>query len=124
MANYRKAQGRVYQTKAPFNVAMKLLIPTESLKKGTTVKTFDEENAPTIYGTFRTFGGTELVDNGVMTIIDTATISTWYRPDITAECRIKVLQTGEVYDIIGTPENIAMRNQFLQFKVRKAGGKA
>lgn len=115
--------GRRYQPNAPFNVAMLLLVPTEEMKKGTVVKTFTEEGAPTFFGTFRTFGGTEVNDNNVITIMDTATITTWFRPDIKANCRIKVLDTGEVFEIIGTPENIYMRNQFMQFKVQHVGGK-
>ena len=115
---------RKYQTMAPFNVAMRLLIPTTEVKKGVPVKTFaDDENAPTFFGTFRTFGGTETQSDDVLTILDTATISTWYRPDIKADCRIKILENGEIYDIIGTPEDISMRHQFLQFKVQKVGGK-
>ena len=51
-------------------------------------------------------------------------IETWYRPDVTAKCRIKVMQTGDVYEIIGKPENINMRNQYLKFKVQAVEGGA
>lgn len=76
------------------------------------------------FGDFKTYGGTENVVNGVYTLIDTAIVNTWYRPEITSECRICVLSNNKVYDIINDPENIEMRNQFLQFKIRKVGGKA
>lgn len=116
---------RNYRPITPFSVPMKLLIPTTTRVKGTPVKTYPEpENAPTIYGSFRTFGGTENFENNLYTIIDTATIETWYRPDITSDCRLYICATGDTYHVKGTPENIEMRNQFLQIKVEKIGGKA
>ena len=47
----------------------------------------------------------------------------WYRPDIKGNCRI-AREDGATYDIIGEPENISMRNQFLKFKVRRVKGGA
>lgn len=115
---------RSYKPSAPFNVAMKILVPTETVVTGTTKKTFtDPESSEMFFGSFRTFGGTENVRNGVYTLIDTAVINTWYRPDIKANCRIYVCETEQTYEIISDPENIDMRHQYLQFKVRKFGGK-
>jgi hypothetical protein len=115
---------RSYKPSAPFNVAMKILVPTETVVTGTTKKTFtDPESSEMFFGSFRTFGGTENVRNGVYTLIDTAVIDTWYRPDIKANCRIYVCETEQTYEIISDPENIDMRHQYLQFKVRKFGGK-
>jgi hypothetical protein len=34
------------------------------------------------------------------------------------------LSDGAVFDILGEPENIEMRNQFLKFKVRRVKGGA
>jgi hypothetical protein len=115
---------RSYKPSAPFNVAMKILVPTETVVTGTTKKTFtDPESSEMFFGSFRTFGGTENVRNGVYTLIDTAVINTWYRPDIKANCRIYVCETEQTYEIISDPEDIDMRHQYLQFKVRKFGGK-
>lgn len=115
---------RNYKPYFPFSVTMKLLIPTETKAKGTTVKTFpDPEEGILFYGSFRTFGGTERIVNDVLTIIDTATIDTWFRPDITSDCRVYICETGVTYDILSTPEDINMRHQYMQFKVRKVGGK-
>lgn len=115
---------RNYKPTAPFNVAMRLLIPTTTMIKGTAVKTFTEPSeAPVFFGSFRTFGGSESTSNDVYTIFNTATIDTWYRPDIKADCRIQICETGEVYDVIGNPEDISMRHQYLQIKVEKVGGK-
>lgn len=112
---------KAYRPAAPFTVAMMLLTPTETKVYGVTQKSYTE--GATFFGSFRTFGGTEREKNGVITLEDTATIDTWFRPDIGANCDIKILETGAIYEIIGTPEDIDMRHQYLRFKVRRIGGK-
>lgn len=115
---------RQFKPQMPFDVAMKLLIPTETKVKGTTKKEFPSpDNAPLINGSFRTFGGTENFSNDVYMVFNTAWIDTWYRPDITSDCRIYICETGETFEIITSPENIGMRHQYMQFKVQKVGGK-
>lgn len=111
-----------YKPAMPFSVAMQILIPTTVKKSGVVVKTFTEGSI--FNGSFRTFGGTDVDNNGILTVEDTATINTWFRPDIKSDCRIKVLSTGRIYSIIGTPENIELRNQYLSFRVRAVGGEA
>ena len=116
---------RNYRPSAPFSVAMKLLVPTTTTAYGVAKKAFTTpESSEQFFGSFRTFGGTENTKDGVYTIVDTAVIDTWYRPDIKANCQIYMCETGETYDIISDPEDIERRHQYLQFKVRKAGGKA
>lgn len=115
---------RNFQPYAPFATAMKLLVPTTTIVKGIAVKTFtDPKDAPVFFGSFRTFGGTESESNDVYTIYNTATIDTWYRPDIKADCRVMICENNDVYEVIGEPEDISMRHQYMQFKVRKVGGK-
>lgn len=115
---------RQFKPQMPFDVAMKLLIPTETKVKGTTKKEFPSpDNAPLINGSFRTFGGTENFSNDVYMVFNTAWIDTWYRPDITSDCRIYICGTGETFEIITSPEDIGMRHQYMQFKVQKVGGK-
>lgn len=115
-----------YRPTAPFNVAMKLLAPTVANVRGARVKGYPtpEDVQGVIFGSFRTFGGTERMANELYTIEDTATVDTWFDPSITADCRIYVCDTGKTYEIIGTPENIDMRNQYCSFKVRAIGGGA
>lgn len=116
---------RHFKPSAPFSVAMKLLVPTTTQAYGAGKKTFtDPEDSELFFGSFRTFGGTENVQNGIYTLINTAVVDTWYRPDIKADCQIYICDTGEKYDIISDPEDIDFRHQYLQFKVRKVGGKA
>lgn len=116
---------RKFKPKSPFNVAMKILTPTSQMIQGVAKQTFsDPESSELIFGSFKTFGGTENTRNGVYTLIDTAVIETWYRPDIKADCRIYLCETEQSYEIISDPENIDMRHQYLQFKVRKIGSNA
>lgn len=117
---------RIYRPTQPFNVAMKLLIPTSTVVKGVTKKVFPspEDVEAVFYGSFRTYGGTENFSNDVYTIFDTARIDTWYNPAIKADCEVYICDTGETYQIISQPEDIDMRHQFMQFKVEKVGGKA
>ena len=141
---------RTYKPQTPFDVPMKLLIPTSIVVKGVTKKIYQDEilgnfsypfsinfddpiefsrvtsyldKAPTIYGTFKTYNGTENMSNGVYTVFDTATVTTWWRPDIKSDCQIYLCETEEIWDIISRPENIDMRHQYLQFKLQKVGGK-
>lgn len=104
----------------PYSTPAELLIPTYTKEKGTQTKTFPAQGLR-INVSFRSFGGTETNTNDTLTVINTATVETWYRPDIKADCRIK-LTTGEVFEIIGAPENIELRNQFLKFKVKAIEG--
>ena len=114
---------REFTPSLPYTVPIELLIPTYSTVKGVTKKTFPD-TGERLNCSFKTYGGTETTENGVYTIVDTAQIETWYRPDIKGDCRIKVLSTGSIYEVIGKPENISMRNQFVRFKVRAVEGGA
>lgn len=112
---------RNYRPGGPFCVPMELLVPTASKVKGTLKKTYPTKGT-TIYGRFRTFGGTEINVNGTVVVENTATIETWFRSDIKADCRLVV--NGIRYEIISEPENIEMRNQFMILKVRAMAGGA
>ena len=71
---------------------------------------------------FRTFGGTEKTSNGQIVVENTATLETWFRQDITPASRFKI--DGTTYEVLGAPENIGMRNQYLVAKVRAVKGGA
>lgn len=109
-------------------ISLILLIPTHSNSKGVSKKIYPTiEQAMQIesslfFGSFKSYGGTERDVNGVYSIEDTAVVKTWFRPDIKSDCRIAVPQTGAIYEILNEPENINMRNQFLNFKVKRIKG--
>lgn len=99
------------------------LVPTENRVNGVRVKTFDPDRIVR-FCNFSTYGGTEQTVNGVLSVEDTAQIVTWFEPDITSADRIRILETGADYEIIGEPENIELRRQEMQFKVRRVKGGA
>lgn len=115
----------MYKPLSPFSVALMLLVPTNSNVMGVSKKTFpDVSDGILFFGSFKTYGGTEHEVNGLLSVEDTATVETWYRPDITSGCRVAIAGTNAVYEIVGEPENIEMRNQFLKFKVSRVKGGA
>lgn len=89
--------------------------------QGAKSKTYSEPDTEQISVNFKTYGGTEELHNGTLVILDTATVTTWYNPDIKAGDRI-VLDDGSEWDIKNTPENLERRNQFMQFRVQRVGG--
>lgn len=98
-----------------------------TIEEALSVKDKNNNSVNLFFGSFKTYGGTEIKEkniNGIYSIEDTANIETWYRPDITSNCRIARANDGTIFDIINEPENINMRNQFLKFKVRRVKGGA
>lgn len=107
-----------------------LLIPTATTGSGATpaYSSYNGVRTPNypstgdiIYINFKSYGGTETAVNGVISIIDTAMVTTWYRPDIKANCRIK-LEDGAIYEIISEPEDIEEQKMYLRFKVERVKG--
>lgn len=117
----------MWKPSLPYTVPIELYIPTYSSSKGVKQKVWDTEGIR-LNCSFKSYGGTESVKtlegkaDGVLVVFDTAVVETWFRPDITSECRIKLLETGEIYEIIGHPEDIDKRHQFVRFKVRAIEG--
>ena len=108
---------------AQMTTATRLQTPTSDKVLGVSVNTYADASG-VIMVNWKSFGGTETTSNGVLSVEDTAQIVCWYRPDIRSDCRLVRLSDGAVYEIIGEPENIEMRNQFLKFKVRRVKGGA
>ena len=114
-----------YRPNLPFSVPLVLLKPTTTKVAGVRTKVLPElKDGILFYGTFKTYGGTELTVNGIYSLEDTADVETWFRPDITSECVVALADTGAKYQIISEPENIDRRNQFLKFKVQRVKGGA
>ncbi|QHJ73605.1 head-tail connector [Butyrivibrio virus Bo-Finn] len=101
--------------------AATLQIPTTQNVQGVRVKSFiDSVN---VMCNWAAMGGTEYTQNGIIIVQDTAQIVTWYNPNITSGCRLK-RGDGAIYEIIGEPENIEMRNMLMSFKVQRIKGGA
>lgn len=110
-----------YRPSEPFTTPVELFNPTYSDVKGRTVKTYPE-SGEVIMCSFKTYGGTESTVNDQVTVIDTANVETWYRPDITSGSQIVL--GAKRYEVMGEPEDIEQRHQFLKFKVRGVKGGA
>lgn len=104
--------------------AMQLQVPKIETILGVTKKVYVDIDGGTIMCNFKTFGGTESESNGILSVFDTAQITCWYRPDIKSNCRLKRLSDGAVFEILGEPENLEMRNQILYFKIQRVKGGA
>ena len=111
----------MYRPTTPYSTPLLLFKPTYTKSYGVETKVYPERGE-LFFGTFRTFGGTERQTTAVYVVEDTATIETWFRPDIKSDCLIEC--DGAKYEIWGTPENISMRNQYLLIKVRRYEGGA
>lgn len=108
-----------YRPSEPFSTVVELFNPTYNTIKGVPVKSYPE-TGERINCSFRTYGGTESTVNDQLTVVDTANIETWYRPDITSASQIRL--GNKVYEVMGEPEDIEQRHQFLKFKVRGVKG--
>ncbi len=109
-----------YRPSEPYVTPVELYKPTYETIKGVTKKTY--ELVDVINCSFKTFGGTESIVNGVLTVVDTANVETWFRDDITSASQLRL--GAKSYEVIGEPEDIEQRHQFLKFKVRGVKGGA
>lgn len=109
----------MYRPAETFATPVELFNPTTETVKGVAKKVYPE-TGEVIYCSFKTYGGTETTVNGQLTVVDTANVETWYRPDITSSSQIRL--NGKRYEVMGEPENIEQRNQFLKFRVRGVKG--
>lgn len=109
-----------YRPSEPYSTPVVLLNPTEYKEvRGVSTPVYPQEGE-IIFCSFKTYGGTETMVNDVLTVVDTANIETWYRPDITSNSKIRL--GDREYKVMGVPEDIEQRHQFLKFKVRGVRG--
>ena len=120
----------MYKTKEPYTTTMYLLKPTTITTKGVPKKTFEKcADAAVIKCLFKTFGGTvktassEKDINGLIAVVDTAIVETWFNPEITSDCRL-AFDDNNHYEILGSPENISMRNKTMKINLKKVVGGA
>lgn len=110
----------MYRPRSPFTTVVELYNSTTEKVLGVVTKKYTKVDD--IFCTFKTYGGTETTSNDLLVVNDTAEIETWYRPDITSSSQIRL--ADKIYEVIGVPENIEMRNQFIKFKVQAVKGGA
>lgn len=111
----------------PFCTPMYILNPVYRTSKGVRSQVYPDPSDLTederIFGTFRSYGGTDTQSNDLTVVEKTGYIDTWYRPDIKSDTRLYIVDTQDSYEILGDPEDINMRHQYLKIRVRKIGGK-
>lgn len=115
----------MYRSTKPFITPL-LYFPVVGTERklGVLVKTYATEGI-LFFGSFATYGGTERAVNGVYSVEDTASIETWYRPEFTSDGRVALADHPEkVYEVVGEPENIEMRNQICKMKLSRVKGGA
>lgn len=112
-----------YKPKAinELRTAVKLLIPTATTHVNGVARYTYPVTGDIIFVNWKTYGGTEQTVNGVYSIRDTADITTRYRPDIKANCRL-LREDGAIYQIISEPENTDLNNKYCEFKVERVKG--
>lgn len=108
-----------YKPDLPYDTPIEVFNPTYETVKGVPKKVYPE-TGELVFCKFKTYGGTETTVNGVLTVVDTANVETWYRPDITSASQIRL--GSEVYEVMGKPEDIEQAHQILKFKVRGVKG--
>jgi head-tail adaptor len=65
-------------------------------------------------------GGTESVQSGALTVLDTAEITMWYRPDINERDQVLLNDNEALAYEVTNVENVEMRNIYLILKVKRA----
>lgn len=110
----------MYKRKDNYSTPLKILIPVYKKYNGVISKTYEEGFV--IFASFKTFGGTDKVVNGIYSIEDTAYVETWYNPEIKSDCQVERLSDGAKFEILGEPENIEESFKILKFKVRRMKG--
>lgn len=117
-----------FRPAAPFATPMYILNPTYKTSKGVRNEVYPEVKDLTddqlIFGTFRSYGGTDTQSNNLTVVEKTGYIDTWYRDDIKSNTRLYIITTQDAYEILGDPEDIEMRHQYMKIRVRKIGGAA
>ena len=103
--------------------AVKLLKPTATSKVNGVPRYTYPTDGDIIFVNWKTYGGTEQTVNGVYSILDTADITTRYRPDIKSNCRL-LREDGAISEIISEPENTDLNNKYCEFKVERVKGGA
>ena len=109
---------------AQLSTVVKLQKRIRTIVSGAPEFSYEDASDPILNCSFKTYGGTETISNGSLVLLNTATLITWYRQDIQAADRVVLLQDDSIWEVIGEPENIDMRNQYLILKVRKISGGA
>lgn len=107
---------------APFTAPMRVMDTVTAKVNGVWTKT--RTPGRLFMANARTFGGTEVERDGQVVVEDTVRIETWYAPDIVSGSAIRMEEDGSLWEVMGSPEDILMRHQYLSLKARRTKGGA
>ena len=111
------------QKAAQMTTPARLLLPKSENVHGVIKKTYTEAAYITMCN-FSAYSSAETESDGLGVVAENVTVTAFYDPAISAGCRLKKLDDGAVFEIVGTPENVEMRNMFCVFKVQRVRGGA
>jgi head-tail adaptor len=109
------------QKAAQMTTPCKLQLPIEDSSIDVPVTGF-VDYGKTFFANFSTYGSSEQERNGIDIVEENTILTTWYNPRIEAGCRIVRLTDGKIFDVVGEPENVEMRDMFSVVKVRRVRG--
>jgi len=103
-----------------FTTPIRIQHRTETLINGAPKASWaDASTDPVAHCNWKGKGGTEALNAGILTVIDTAELTMWYRSDISETDRIlKNDDATQVYEVTNT-ENVEERGIYLIVKVKR-----
>lgn len=103
-----------------FTTPIRIQHRTETLINGAPKASWaDASTDPVAHCNWKGKGGTEAINAGILTVIDTAELTMWYRSDISETDRIlKNDDATQVYEVTNT-ENVEERGIYLIVKVKR-----
>ena len=66
--------------------------------------------------------GSEAIEAAANQAKEPASLRLWYLPGVTADCIITRLDDSAEFEIIGTPDDVMNRHQFLEIQVKRYTG--
>lgn len=84
--------------------------PSYALISGREQKTYTDAPKPNLRGKFKQKSTGDITANGVYTVNEKTTYSTWYKSDIESGDRLII--GGTYYEIKGKPENVEGRGRY------------
>ena len=111
------------QKSAQMTTPCRLQMPTTENINGALKKTYSNAEYVTMCN-FSTYSSADSESDGVGVVAENMTVTTFFDPAIVSGCRLVNLENGLLYEIVGAPENVEMRNMFSVFKVQRVRGGA
>ena len=110
-----------YQPQGPFNVWFQLLKQETVFSNGVNVPIYID-----IYKgkcSCINYSTNNITASDIKTRRDEWSFESRYSRKIQAGDRIKLLDDGSIYDIVGVPENVRRENKYIKFKMVRVNGK-